>query len=114
MPLHEIQRGLHGNVGTMVPTHAINSNGNSHPKKDKRKGRHSPIRGICLPNPESLLARSLYHFLAAVVAGRADMMPQVDFTRCRLNGKRGICQKIVGTMHTTLGWGLFVLLNGHV
>ena len=40
-------------------------------------------------------------------------MAQVNFPGCRLDSQRRVGQKIVGTVHTTLGRGLLVLLNGH-
>ena len=52
---HEVERSSHGNVGAMIPPHAIDSDGNSH-FQDKRKGRHLPEGGesVCLiPNSYS-------------------------------------------------------------
>lgn len=51
----------------------------------------------------ALLARAFGHFLAAVIAGRANVVAQVDFTGRRFNGQRWIAQKIVSAMHSTLG-----------
>ena len=42
------------------------------------------------------------------------MVTQVRFTRGWLDGDRGSSQKIVRTMHATLGRGFLVLLNGHI
>lgn len=41
------------------------------------------------------------------------MVALVHLTRCWLNGQWWIGQKIVRAMHTALGRGLLVLLNGH-
>jgi len=38
---------------------------------------------------------------------------QMHFTGGRLHGGGRIGQKVVGTMHATLGRGFFVLLDGH-
>jgi hypothetical protein len=38
----------------------------------------------------------------------------MNLARGRLDGQRRVGQEIVSAMHTTLGRGLLVLLNGHV
>ena len=49
MLAQEVECGLHGDVGTMIPAHAVNGDSNSHPNKGKRKGRQLPPKGIvCL------------------------------------------------------------------
>jgi hypothetical protein len=80
---------------------------------DKRKGRQFALTGNCLPDPEKLLARTLGDLLATIIAGGADVVAQMNLTGCWLNGQRRIGQKIVRAVHTTLGRGFFVLLNGH-
>ena len=65
------------------------------------------------PQIERLLALGLQDFLATVKTARRDVVTQMRFTRGRLNSQRGCSQEIVGAMHATLGWGFFVLLNGH-
>jgi hypothetical protein len=42
------------------------------------------------------------------------MVAQMRLTGGRLNSERSNGQKVVSAMHTTLGRGFFVLLNGHV
>src|SRR5581483_4222310 len=51
--------------------------------------------------------------LAAVVAGRADVVAQMHFAAHRLDGKRGLLQVIMRAMHAALGRGLLVLLDCH-
>jgi hypothetical protein len=41
------------------------------------------------------------------------MVTQVHLTRGRLNRQRWVGEKIVCTVHTTLGGGFFVLLDSH-
>ena len=70
-------------------------------------------RTACLSN-ERLLALGLQDFLAAVETGRGNVVTQMNLARGRLDGQRRVGQEIVSAMHTTLGRGLLVLLNGHV
>lgn len=77
---------------------------------EKTAQTHSALRRF---QQEALLALGLDDFLAAIDTARADVVTQVDFTGGRFDGERRIGQKIVGTVHTTLGGGFFVLLNGH-
>src|SRR6188474_1195763 len=60
-----------------------------------------------------LLVLALDDLLAAVVAGRADVMPQVHFARRRLDGERRLGQRIVGAVHAALRRGLAVLWDCH-
>jgi hypothetical protein len=62
---------------------------------------------------EGLIALGLDYFLAAVKAGRADVVTQMGLARGWLNRCRRVGQKIMGAVHATLGWGLFILLNCH-
>jgi hypothetical protein len=55
----------------------------------------------------------LQDFAATIVAVRADVVTQMRFTRGRFDCERRNAQVVVGTMHTALGRGLLVLLNGH-
>ena len=82
-------------------------------RKKQKKRQGTPLAGIRLPVQKALFVRALGDFLAAIVAGRADVMAQMRFTRRRLDRQRRVAQEIVCTMHAPLGWGLFVLLNGH-
>jgi hypothetical protein len=61
-----------------------------------------------------LFAFSWHHFTATVKTVWAHVMTQMYFTCGWLNSQRWICQKVVGTVHATLGRCLFVLLNCHV
>jgi hypothetical protein len=60
-----------------------------------------------------LFAFGARNFAPTVKAAWAHMVTQMHFTRGRLNGQRRVGQKIMRTVHTTLGRGFFVLLNGH-
>jgi hypothetical protein len=55
----------------------------------------------------------LQNLTATVKTVGADVVTQVDFTRGGLHGSTGGRQSVVRTVHTALGRGLFVLLNGH-
>jgi hypothetical protein len=83
-------------------------------------GSNAPNSNESKPNGlnQSLAHMKLFTFglddlTATVKAVGADMVTQMRFTRGRLNGQRRVGQKIVRTMHATLGRGLFVLLNSH-
>jgi hypothetical protein len=62
---------------------------------------------------EGLVALGLDYLLTAVKAGRADVVTQMSLARGWLNCDCRVGQKIMGAVHTTLGWGLFILLNCH-
>ncbi|SBT04356.1 hypothetical protein ACCAA_130237 [Candidatus Accumulibacter aalborgensis] len=113
MITHEIQRGWHGYLGTVVPAHAVDGDGNCHPLADKRKGRQLTRKGSCLPTPVESLGRTLDDLLAPIMARRADVMAQVNLARGRLDGQRLAAQETMGTMHATLGRGFLVLLHSH-
>jgi hypothetical protein len=113
MIAHETKRRRHGHGGPVVPSHAVDSDGNAHRLTDKRKGRQLTIRESYLPNPEKSLARTLDDFLAPIKTRGADMMPQMNLASRRLDSQRRAGQRIMRTMHTTLGWGFLVLLNSH-
>jgi hypothetical protein len=55
----------------------------------------------------------LEHLAPTVETVGADVVAQMGFTRGRLDGQTGRAQRIVGTVHATLGRRLLVLLNGH-
>jgi hypothetical protein len=61
-----------------------------------------------------LFVFSLDDLLTAVVARRADVVPQVHFASRRLDGERGRFQVIVGPMHAAFGRRFLILLNSHV
>jgi hypothetical protein len=56
----------------------------------------------------------LQHLATTVKTGRADVVTQMGFAGGRLNSNTWHNQGIVRTVHTALGWGFLVLLNGHV
>lgn len=53
------------------------------------------------------------YFTTTVEAVRADVVTQVSFTGCWFDCQLWCSQKIVRTVHTTFGWGFFILLNCH-
>jgi hypothetical protein len=55
----------------------------------------------------------LQDLATTVIAVRADMVTQMRFACGRLNCQRRRAKVIVRTVHAALGWGLFILLNGH-
>jgi len=55
----------------------------------------------------------LQHLATTVKAGGADVVTQVNFTGGGLHRGAWRGQGVVRTVHTALGRGLFVLLNGH-
>jgi hypothetical protein len=61
----------------------------------------------------SLISFGLDNLFAAIVTARADMVTQMRFTRGRFNRQCRTGQKIMRTVHATLGWGFLVLLNCH-
>src|SRR5690606_36738315 len=65
-------------------------------------------------SPGSLVGLGLYDFLAAIVTGRAHVMPQMDFARGGFEGERTSLQSVVRATHVAPRRRLLVLLNGHV
>src|SRR5579864_7158661 len=63
--------------------------------------------------PESLVGLGADDLLAAIIAARADVMPQVNFTAHRLDGQRGFRKEIVRAMHAALRGRFLVLLDCH-
>lgn len=55
----------------------------------------------------------LQHLATTVETGGADVVTQVHFTGGGLNGGTWSGQRVVRTVHATLGRRFFVLLNGH-
>ena len=53
------------------------------------------------------------HLAATVKTGRADMVTQMDFAGGGFHGNARHVQCVVRTVHTALGRGFFVLLDGH-
>src|SRR3990170_5673959 len=78
---------------------------------ERKRKRSRPWRSAALRN--RLLALGLDYLFATVKAGRADMVTQMSLARRWLDRRRRVGQKIVGTVHTALGRGLFILLNCH-
>jgi hypothetical protein len=60
-----------------------------------------------------LVGLGLDNFFSAIVTAGADMVTQVWLAGGGLNCQRRTGQKIVRTVHATLGWGLLILLNCH-
>jgi hypothetical protein len=83
MIAHETSAAGTVTEGTVVPSHAVDGDGNGHPLADKRKGRQFTMRGSYLPNPEKSLARTLDHLLAPIKTRRADVMPQMNLASRR-------------------------------
>jgi len=63
---------------------------------------------------QRLFAFSWHHFTATVETVWAHVMTQMYFASRWLNCQWWVCQKVVGTVHATLGRCLFVLLNCHL
>jgi hypothetical protein len=61
----------------------------------------------------AVISLGIKHFTATIKAGRADMVTQMHLASGWLNCGRRRGQEVVGTMHTTLGGGFFILLNSH-
>ncbi len=55
----------------------------------------------------------LENLATTVKAGGADVVTQMDFAGGAFNSSSGGVQRVVRTVHTTLGGRFFVLLNGH-
>ena len=63
---------------------------------------------------QGLFALGWHNFAATVVSAWAYVVAQMSFACCWLNGQWRVGQKVVRTVHTALGRGFLVLLNGHV
>jgi len=63
--------------------------------------------------PKLLVVLGLENLATAIVTIRADVMTQVRFTSGWLHSQRRNAQVIVRAVHTALGWGLLILLDGH-
>jgi hypothetical protein len=81
----------------------------------KKRRQVKLSRRFFAPNNDGRLfvVFGLQDFAATIVAVRADVVTQVRFARGRLDGERRNAQMVVRAMHTALGRGLLVLLNGH-
>ena len=55
----------------------------------------------------------LKDFTATIVAVRTDVVAHMRFTGGWLDCQLRSNQEIVRTVHAPLGWGFFILLNGH-
>jgi hypothetical protein len=62
---------------------------------------------------KALFAFAANDFTALVVPVGANVMAQMHFTGGGFHSQGRVGQKIVGTVHATLGRGFFVLLNSH-
>jgi hypothetical protein len=51
--------------------------------------------------------------LTAVKTVRTDVVTTMNFTGRRLKRQMRRFERAVGTVHTALGWGFFILLNSH-
>jgi hypothetical protein len=60
-----------------------------------------------------LVVFGLQHFATTIIAIRANVVAQMRFTGGGLHRKRRRAKMIVRTVHTALGRGLLILLNGH-
>jgi hypothetical protein len=63
--------------------------------------------------PVSGFSFGLQHLATTVKTGGADVVTQVGFTRSGFHSNARNNQSIVRTVHTALGRGLFILLDGH-
>src|SRR5512139_2678007 len=80
---------------------------------DQQKAPHQSDKGAILLCQVCLVSLGLDDFLAAIVTAWADVVAQMRLTSGWLHCQCGCSQKIVCAMHTTLGRGLLILLNGH-
>jgi hypothetical protein len=53
------------------------------------------------------------HFTTTVKAAWANVVAQMCFAGCGLNGGWGSGKRVVRVVHPTLAWGFFILLNSH-
>ena len=60
-----------------------------------------------------LVLLGLNHFLAAVEAGRADVVTASNFTSRRFDGESRVGKKVMSTTIATAGSRFFILLNSH-
>src|SRR5690606_30156847 len=117
MLAQEGTRGRNRNDRTVVATHAVYCNGDIHAsvsdlaEVDKKTAQSRDA--LRRSQRASLFALGLDDLAAAVEAIRADVMAQMHFAGGRLDRQRGRGQRVVRTVHATLGRGLLVLLNGH-
>mgnify|MGYP006981524494 FL=1 len=66
-----------------------------------------------LDDDDLRVSLGLQHLAATVETGGADVVTQVHFAGGGLNGGTWSGQRVVRTVHATLGGRFFVLLNGH-
>jgi len=69
--------------------------------------------GLGSKQEKSGLVFGFQHFSTTVKTGWTDVMTQVRFASGGLHCNARDTQGIVRAVHAALGWGLFVLLDGH-
>ena len=114
-------------LGTMVAPHAVDSDcdhgaGTQKEKNIKRWPQAKNDKSPTLQNlqlrafhekPGSGFRFGLQHFATTVKTSGADVVTQVGLASGGLYGNARNNQSIVRAVHTALGRGLFVLLDGH-
>jgi len=73
---------------------------------------NAPLGTVC-KNRDLLVVLGLENLFATIETVRADVVTHVRLAAGRFNRQLRGNQKIVRTMHATLGRGLFILLNSH-
>jgi hypothetical protein len=70
---------------------------------------------VTVPASKNQLIISLgfYYFFTTIKTGWADVMTQMHFAGCGFDRTGRCSDKVVRTVHATLGWGFFILLNSH-
>jgi hypothetical protein len=91
---HELERRRNGHPGTVVPTHAVNGDGNSHRWQTKEKAGRLAHHGKPPAQSKGITrSRPLTDFLAAIVARGADVVTQMHLAGRRLDGQRRAAQE---------------------
>jgi hypothetical protein len=111
----KIERRLDCHMGTVIAPHGINGDSDFAHEQSTQGNRFGKpgIDSGQAATKSAVVSLGIEHFAATIKAGRADMVTQMHFAGGRLDRRRRRGQKIVGTMHATLGGGFLVLLNGH-
>jgi hypothetical protein len=123
----KLPAGRQRDLGTMVTPHAVDSDCDHGAGTQKGKDikqwpqakndksptlQHLQLRAFH-EKPWSGFRFGLQHFAATVKTGGANVVAQVRLAGGGLYGNAGNNQGIVRTVHTALGRGLFILLDGH-
>jgi hypothetical protein len=125
--LKELPAGGQRDLGTVVAPHAVDSDCDHGVGTQKKKDikQWPQAKNDKSPTLQNLQLRALYeepgsgfrfglqHLATTVETGGADVVTQVGFTRGGFNCNARNNQSIVRAVHTALGRGLFVLLDGH-